>query len=116
MTRKVYLVAEIDTTCGGFLMNTKVYTTYHRAVEAFKVKVAERIIFDSIHDLRIDSMPITGANVIEMFKNDKFLLVDAHGEDCDIPLTEKEFDEAGGVITLEIDTLMITIRNIEEET
>lgn len=116
MTRKVYLVAEIDTTCGGFLMNTKAYTTYNRAVEAFKVKVAERFIFNTIHDLMIDNVPITGANIIEMFKNDRFILTDAHGNETDIPFTEKGLDEAGGVITLEVDTLMITIRSIEEET
>lgn len=116
MTRKVYIVAEIDTNLGDFHMNTKVYTTYNRAVEAFKVKVAERLIFDAIHDLRIDNVPITGANIIEMFKDDKFLLTDTYGNESDLPFTEEGFGEAGGVITLKVDTLMITLRMVEEET
>lgn len=115
MTRRVYLVAEVDT-IEGFEIDTKVYTTYEGAVKAFKVIVADHFILDVIHDARIDNLAATPDNMLCYYNKDAFQLYSKAGNECDVPKTEKQFNEScGGEVTLEVGSFLIIIRTIEEE-
>lgn len=115
MTRRVYLVAEVET-IEGFEIDTKVYTTYEGAVRAFKVIVADHFILDAIHDVRVDNLAATPDNMLCYYNKDAFQLYNKAGNECDVPKLEKQFNETcGGEVTLEVGSFLIIMRTIEEE-
>ena len=112
----VYVLAEVDLIC-GFEMETKVYTTFNKAITAFEARVAEIFIFDAIHDLRVDKEPTTGLNILKNYELDsvQFDLFDKNGDECDVPTSLKEFCDRGKEITLEVGDVILTLRGLKEE-
>lgn len=112
----IYVLAEVDLIC-GFEMETKVYTTFNKAITAFKARAAEIFIFDAIHDLRVDKEPTTGLNILKNYELDgvQFNLFNKNGNECDIPTSLKEFCDEGKEITLEVGDIILTLRGLKEE-
>lgn len=132
MTRKVYLVEKINLS-KGYESTSRITTTYTLAIKAFKMLVADALIFDAIWDIHTDNEIATSENMllygggkdityrmytrcgkpIYEFPLEKgFLRNDyEHGEDEDI----STLISCGGEITLEVGSYIFLLRAVEEE-
>lgn len=132
MKRTVFLIERVCLS-GGYVSTSKVVTTYAAAVNAFKIFVADTLVFNAIWDIHTDGEKPTGENLliygggadttyrmytrcgkpIYEFPLEKgFLKNDYdHNDDEDVPM----MTACGGEITLEVGSYIFLLRAVEEE-
>lgn len=90
MMRDLFIVEHVDVVEGYDSIDTRAYSSYEKAVQAFKAKVAEVILFDKIHDASLDAETPTVGYVFDDRSDNVFMLYGRTGEKInDIPQMQK---------------------------
>lgn len=124
MMRDLFIVEHVDVVEGYDSRDTVAYSSYEKAVQAFKAKIAEVILLDRIHDAALDAETPTVSYVFDAYYGEEFKLYGRAGEKIDdIPANAKAFTEwsldgtskCEGELTFDFCGTLIILKAVKEE-